>query len=109
MTARERAFCSAVNETSSARPISSNANAAAARAASLANPCPHASRASRQPISTAGVKWASKSGRASPVNPRKRCDDRSSTAHSPKPSCSNDCTMRSTLASLSLLVSTLGK
>jgi hypothetical protein len=49
ITARERAFGSAVKETSSSRPSSSNAKAAAARAASVANPCPQAARESRQP------------------------------------------------------------
>jgi hypothetical protein len=36
MTARDRALCSAVNDTISARSRLSNANAAAARAASVA-------------------------------------------------------------------------
>lgn len=45
-----------VNETISSSANSSKPNATAARAASVAYPLPQCSRASRQPISTAGVK-----------------------------------------------------
>ena len=62
MTARERSLSWAVNDTTSERPRPSRAraNASAAWAASVANPCLHAFRRSRHPTSVAGVKGASK-------------------------------------------------
>lgn len=83
MTARYRALCSAVNDTSSSRPSVWNANAAAARAASVARPDPHAPCDRRQPISTAGVMGTCNVTGASPVNPMNRAVVRSSSAHSP--------------------------
>ena len=61
MTARERSLATTASETISLEArAASNANAAAARAASLAKPWPQAGRARRQPISTAGMNGASK-------------------------------------------------
>ena len=67
------------------------------------SPWPQAARASRQPISTAGVKCASKRTGARPAKPRNAPLARSSTANQPQPPCSaKPCSMRSANASLSV-------
>ena len=56
ITWRERTFSGTVNETISSSPSRSKPNASDARAASVAYPLPQCASASRQPISTHGVK-----------------------------------------------------
>ena len=55
-----------VKETICRTPTPSKPYVIAAPAASVAYPCPHADRFSRQPTSTAGVKCASNPGSAEP-------------------------------------------
>ena len=69
ITRRERVLPGTVKETISGKFRLSNPYANAARAPSVAKPCPHQGRASRHPISTHGVKDVSKAGTAKPMNP----------------------------------------
>ena len=72
MTRRERVFHSAVNATSAVEAERAKRVAdRRRRALAWRSRCPHASRASRQPISTAGHEGAANLGRASPMKPMK--------------------------------------
>ncbi|GAA4191289.1 hypothetical protein GCM10023074_09310 [Microbispora amethystogenes] len=96
-----------MNETISVSPSVPNPCSRAARAASVAYPCPQADLASRQPISTHGVKCAANLGTCNPVKPMNTPS--ASTAHQPNPRSSNTASTRSTSASLSSRVSVAGK
>ena len=109
ITARERALPSEVNATTWPSPWSPNPWSSAARAASVAYPCPHAARASRHPVSTAGTKGTSKRTTESPVKPMKAPVERTSSAQKPKPSASNPLSRRSISWSLSTRVSGAAK
>lgn len=100
MTRREATLSTDVKDTISSRPTSANAWSRTAMPASVANPFPHADSASRQPISTQGVKAASKRGTDNPTKPTKSGPSTTSTAHRPKPCSAEPASMRSTRASL---------
>ena len=82
---RDRKFAGTVNDTISSRPRTRKPKSRAARAASVAYPRPQCSAASRQAISTQGVKWASNRGTESPTNPMKSLTPGTSTAQCPNP------------------------
>jgi len=61
----------------------------AARAASVAYPCPQCSRESLHPTSTQGVNHASNDGSCRPTKPTNGATPGTSTAHQPKPCSAN--------------------
>jgi len=109
MTRFERSFVMVVKETTSARPSSPNAASSDARAPSDAKPLPQCLNAMRQPISTHGMKGASKEGTERPTKPISSSLAWTSTAQKPKPRFVIASFRRVTIASLSARVRTLGK
>ena len=85
MTRRDRRFAGTVKDTISSSFRAAKPNASAARAPSIAYPCPQCSCARRHPISTHGVNGAAKPGLASPTYPAKAVAPGTSTAQSPQP------------------------
>jgi len=81
----DRRFCDTVKDTISPRRTSSNPKRSASRAPSVASPFPQNRAASRQPISTHGVKLLVKRGTASPMKPASSPVSINSAAHNPKP------------------------
>ncbi len=109
ITRRERRLSGTVNDTISASANVSKPNARAALAPSVAKPLPQYSLASRQPISTQGVKCASKRGTDRPIKPANGATPGISTAQRPKPCCSKCASMRAARALLPSRGSGAGK
>ena len=110
MTRRDRWFAGTVKETISPSASWRNPKSRVATAASVAYPRSQCSRASRQPISTHGVKCAlNRVTRARPTNPTKSATPGTSTAQSPNPCRAKWSRIRVAMASLSPRSSGFGK
>src|SRR6266853_2298727 len=102
ITARDREFSTDVNDTISASSSRPKPTRKAARAPSVAYPCPQHGRAKRQPTSTHGENGRTRLGTDKPTKPMNTPDDSTSTAqllHPPSANCDCHASILESLAS----------
>src|SRR5216683_487497 len=102
ITARDREFSTDVNDTISASSSRPKPTRKAARAPSVAYPCPQHGRAKRQPTSTHGENGRTRLGTDKPTKPINTPDDSTSTAqllHPPSANCDCHASILASLAS----------